>query len=938
MKKTYKNMLASTAAVAVVASAVVPMASAATFKDTNGHMYVNEITALVDAQVITGYPDGMFRPNQTLTRSDVVKLLGKYLESLGHKVPADYKTKMRFTDLTPKSQDELLQYAALVKDLGVFQGDAGKLLHRDELRRDQMASVLVRAFTEINDFSYVQYVKGQGFKSSISDLNRTTHQDAIVVLDYFDMVKGTAYNPKTATKRGEFAYFLYHVMNADIPNKEPEKPILTVKKVDVQAADKLLVTLSDNKTHTITLDKPLADNVETEVKFKINDVEYSAKVKFEVPDLKVSQVTNPNAGQVKIDFNQAVSLAMALNETEINKLVEVAGVDKPGKVTLLKGELSADKKSLVVTIKGTKPLEQGRYHVVVKDIKTEKGLTLVKYDDVPTFTQDRTAPAIASIENVGATRVKVKFTEPVTNTAGLTTFKLANGVPVLGVTGQIEKNATEVIYDLTNARANGAILTPGTSLTLTFGTLVDLANNVAPINSLTSTVSIGNKDGIAPVLLNAEQLGAKKFKLTFSEEIRDIATSELIVSTSNSLLNVTSIVKDEKNPAVYIVTTAQPLNGYTSISTAPGRYITDLSGETNTFSTAVNFTQDRTRPNYISSAVVAEKGEEYLELTFDRNIEVTANSRVQLSGSYVNQGNTVNIAQPIVATAVKHPTNDRVLRVKLSDALRGVDYVGATYFVNATLIGVTSEYGEALPNIPYVQFVRGGDTGYNQNALVVLGVETSSYPGSTVNSNEILVTFSHPVDGLTALNRENYILEGGGTVASVMPTSNNRQVKLTLVHENRPQAVTSHITIQNIKALGSTVVMAPYSNSILLSENVRPTVDRLLTVTNTSTTSSTLSFTVSKALKGPIAPNAFTVTLNRATTNGQYLQQPVTATTTYNEVTRQFNITLNQPLVQGDMLTVTPTSNVQITDAANNVLDFSPASFTFNVGQLQYWW
>ena len=38
---------------------------------------------LSDAGVISGYPDGTFLPNKTLTRSDVVKMMGKWLVSEG---------------------------------------------------------------------------------------------------------------------------------------------------------------------------------------------------------------------------------------------------------------------------------------------------------------------------------------------------------------------------------------------------------------------------------------------------------------------------------------------------------------------------------------------------------------------------------------------------------------------------------------------------------------------------------------------------------------------------------------------------------------------------------------------------------------------------------------------------------------------------------------
>lgn len=167
-----------------------------------------------------------------MTRSDVVKLLGKYLVSLGHEVPKDYKTEMRFTDLTAKSQDELLQYAALVKDVGVFQGSNGALMHRDQLRRDQMATVLMRAFKVINDFDYVETMKETDYKSNISDLNRTTkeHQESIETLAYYAVTKQKTFNPKDPTKRGQFATFLYNMLQIEVPKPEPEKPVLTVKK------------------------------------------------------------------------------------------------------------------------------------------------------------------------------------------------------------------------------------------------------------------------------------------------------------------------------------------------------------------------------------------------------------------------------------------------------------------------------------------------------------------------------------------------------------------------------------------------------------------------------------------------------------------------------------------------------------------------------------
>lgn len=623
--------------------------------------------------VINGYPDGTFRPNQSLTRSDVVKLLGKYLVSLGHKVPTDYKTKMRFADLTAKSQDELLQYAALVKDVGVFNGSNGKLMHNDVIRRDQMASVLVRAFKVINDFDYVAHVKEQKFTGEITDLNKTTeeHQESINVFDYYDITKQKIFTPKDETKRGQFASFLYNMMKVETPNKtpeEPEAPILTIKTVEVQANNKLRVVLSDDKAYIVTLKTPLVDNVATEVSFEIGDKTYKTTVKYEVADLKVTSITNDNGSQFKIQFNHPVKLDKTLNAAAIAKLVSVTGIDRIGAVQLLKAELSEDQRTLVITTNNAVSLE-GRYRIVVDGITSQTAKPLVKFDDIVTFTGDKTAPTITSVQNISATKVKVLFSEPINNPVGSTRFTLVDGTVVSGITGTIGTNATEVIYDLAGATVRGTLLASGTTVQATFGTIIDLANNLSSPNPLTTYLTKGNKDGFVPTLVNVTQLGAKKFKLTFSEELYAIQPSDLTIVQNTYTPGIVSVQVDPTDAKSYIVTTNAYLTGYMTISTTPGRTITDLSGEVNSFSTAFNFVTDTTKPTVINSAVVSDKGEEYLEFTFDRNVDIPTVATLSMTGSYVAQGYTVDIPANRVTQMTKHATNDRIIRVKLAHLL-----------------------------------------------------------------------------------------------------------------------------------------------------------------------------------------------------------------------------------------------------------------------------
>lgn len=916
--KVHTKFLASATAAVLAATAVVPAASAASFSDIKGSGHENAITSLSEQGIIGGYPDGTFKPNQNLTRSDVVKLLGKYLVSLGHEVPKDYKTKMRFTDLTAKSQDELLQYAALVKDVGVFQGSNGALMHRDQLRRDQMATVLVRAFKVINEFDYVEAMKETDYKSNIIDLNRTSteHQESIETLAYYAVTKQKTFNPKDPTKRGQFATFLYNMLQIEVPKPEPEKPVLTVKKVEVQAADKLRVTLSDDKAYIVTLKTPLVENVETEVTFDVNEQTFTTKVKFEVPDLKVSSITNPNGGQIAISFNQPVKLGAELNTEAINKLVAVTGVDRLGQVQLSKGQLSEDKRTLTVTINATTGLE-GRYRVVVDGIESVTAKKLVKYDDIATFVPDKTAPGVLKVENVSATKVKVIFTEPVTNPIGVTQFKLANGTVVSGIQGTIEKNATEVIYDLSAATAKGQILAPGTAIAITFGTIIDISNNLSSPNPLTTYVTKGDKDGVVPTLTNVTQLGAKKFKLTFSEEIRTIVPADITIAQNTYSPGITSIVKDKEDANSYVVTTNGSLNGYSTISTTPGRYITDVSGEVNVFSTAYNFVADTTVPSVVSTNVVKDKGIEYLEFTFDRNVETAAFAQVTLSGSYISNGYTYPLANSLVGQLEKSATNDKTIRVRLSTLTGLTSNSGYTYSVGATFTGVTSEYGQAVNPAYQVNFVRGSDFAQNEEKLSVLSVETSynARQGTVIDNKTIVITFSTYVDGVTASNLQNYALEGLTIQRAVVNHNEPHKVYLTIKEGDISFPRGTNLTISNLRALNSIVTMEPKTELVYLNENIAPQY-----VYHNITGTDTITLSFNEAVKN-VLNHSFEVKVGD-------LAVPISQVYTTGSNNEQVAIRLAQPLKANQVVTVSQTGTSTVSDLANNKLVFSPLQFT----------
>lgn len=276
MNKNYRNLFTAGTALTVIATVVSPsVVSAAGFSDIHGNTHEEAIIQLVELGLINGYPDGTFKSNKDLTRSDVVKLIGKYLIANGFEIPSDYKTNIRFNDLSTSSNDELLQFAALVKDEGIFNGDQGKLSPAEKITRENMAVVLVNVLSKVLQFDFNTYVGNQSFNKEVKDLDKAKEsaRSAINVLDYYDVTKVNSFNPKETVTRGHFASFLYKLTTIKAPS-------LSVSQVEVLSKNQLFVTLSDQSTHTVTLEKSLIDNVPETVQFKIDGIQYSAVVEY----------------------------------------------------------------------------------------------------------------------------------------------------------------------------------------------------------------------------------------------------------------------------------------------------------------------------------------------------------------------------------------------------------------------------------------------------------------------------------------------------------------------------------------------------------------------------------------------------------------------------------------------------------------------------------
>lgn len=260
--KKYKKFVATAATATLVASAIVPVASAASFSDvSDSNEFAPFIDALTKEGIINGYPTtNTFKPGAALTRGQVVKMLGRWVENNGVEVPADWKTKARFTDVPVNSQDqELVKYAALVADEGVFGGAAGRLMAATNITRQQMAKVLNGAYAAVNGESLIELAEGVD-NVRIPDLAtaRAEYEDAIQALMDLEIssTKSGNFRPLENVTRGQFSKFLFNTINFDAS---------TVSPFEIKAVN----------------------NTTVEVIFE-DEIENIDKVKFEIDGLKVT--------------------------------------------------------------------------------------------------------------------------------------------------------------------------------------------------------------------------------------------------------------------------------------------------------------------------------------------------------------------------------------------------------------------------------------------------------------------------------------------------------------------------------------------------------------------------------------------------------------------------------------------------------------------------
>ncbi|PWW31395.1 S-layer family protein [Cytobacillus oceanisediminis] len=569
--KNYNKFMASAMTAAMVATAVAPSAgfAASDFKDVSSdNFYYDYVTALAEANIIDGRPDGTFDLGGQINRAEASKMVANIL-----KLDTDSAPAADFSDVDQSAWFAEYINALYAEDLINGKG-AGKFDPKGTLTRGEFAKMVVDA--------YGLTLKADGPKANFTDVQDSKwYADYIEILFSHGLITGTTsttFSPDAQIKRADFAKLL------TVTDWEKGS---TLEKPEAAAAEVESVTGVNAKTIEVKFTKAIdADTLKTAagadvitlvagkdaasggtvsqklsadgktLTFKASNIfkgDYTVKVPFEA-------VKDVDGGFVK-----PVNASVNVNDTAAPLLSSASSTIKDTKDGIKKITLTFNEEvSAIETVKiggsNYTPVLDGNKATVTVDLDAAEShnVTVVKAKDAAgnvkdvqaaplAVSVDNVAPSITSVKAVGESQVKVTVDEELNADTLKVSAKV--GTYTADIVEKVEVNAEskkEYIVTLDGDYLFKAGNSDTVTLTVAKGDLADEIGNTNAAD-ITKTVVV-SKDAAAPapVKVATSKTDGKvtSFSVTYNEEVASPVASKIsVVNAKGEIFSQDKVVK-----------------------------------------------------------------------------------------------------------------------------------------------------------------------------------------------------------------------------------------------------------------------------------------------------------------------------------------------------------------------------------------------------------
>ncbi|MBA2871291.1 hypothetical protein HNQ85_001561 [Anoxybacillus calidus] len=361
--KSYRKFVATTATAAVVASALAPVASAASFTDVPAS-YQTEVDFIVSQGIASGISETKFGTDLSIKRADAAVMIARAL-----KLDTASAPDAGFTDVPERAKGAV----NALKAAGIINGKTATTFGSDEpMTRAEMAKVIALAFK----------LEAGNTTLPFTDVSKTfeTYVKALYANNITQGVSATEFGSNKEIKRGDFAKFLYRAMNLQpaeakvvsvsaINSKslkvefnkavDPAKAKFEVKKAGITVNVSKVTFADDNKSATLELSTKLTKGeytvnvtgVADEVLTKSAQVEDEKVASIEIlSDVAVvDNTTSPTqatvAYQVKNQYGEDITKTTSLTTNDPARITAANGVVT---ITLASGAKVGDKLPLTL--------------------------------------------------------------------------------------------------------------------------------------------------------------------------------------------------------------------------------------------------------------------------------------------------------------------------------------------------------------------------------------------------------------------------------------------------------------------------------------------------------------------------------------------------------------------------------------------------------------